>query len=208
MGRRYDAGKRDKATRLRRAARLAKGKVVAQRNTAKLLAAVIRSGDRLCIEGDNQKQADFLADELLKLSPNKVRDLHLVMSCLALPQHIALFRKGLAKRVDFAFAGPQSATVAQMLTSGKLEVGAIHTYNELYARYYVDLILSDSRRQVSTMACYSSRPVAGPTTNRDVEQVRSVGALDAGGDRPMGISRVSGGTRASPTPGDDQSGGE
>jgi len=26
-----------------------------------LLEAVIRSGDRVCLEGDNQKQADFLA---------------------------------------------------------------------------------------------------------------------------------------------------
>jgi malonate decarboxylase alpha subunit len=42
--------------------------------------------------------------------------------------------------VDFAFAGPQSLRVAQLLEDGVLEIGAIHTYVELYARLLIDLI--------------------------------------------------------------------
>jgi hypothetical protein len=42
--------------------------------------------------------------------------------------------------VDFAFAGPQSLRAAQLLEDGVLEIGAVHTYVELYARLLVDLI--------------------------------------------------------------------
>jgi malonate decarboxylase alpha subunit len=42
--------------------------------------------------------------------------------------------------VDFAFAGPQSLRVAQLLEDGVLEIGAVYTYVELYARLLVDLI--------------------------------------------------------------------
>jgi len=42
--------------------------------------------------------------------------------------------------VDFAFAGPQSLRVSQLLEDGKLDIGAIHTYVELYARLLVDLV--------------------------------------------------------------------
>src|SRR3712207_7527364 len=51
-----------------------------------------------------------------------------------------LFERGIAEKVDFAYAGPQSLRVAQLLADGKLRVGAIHTYLELYARLFVDLI--------------------------------------------------------------------
>jgi malonate decarboxylase alpha subunit len=61
------------------------------------------------------------------------------MSCITLPAHIELFKKGAVKQVDFCYAGPQGKEVAQLLADGKFPVGAIHTYNELYARYYVDL---------------------------------------------------------------------
>jgi malonate decarboxylase alpha subunit len=40
----------------------------------------------------------------------------------------------------FAFAGPQSLRVSQLLKDGKLEIGAIHTEVELYARLLVDLV--------------------------------------------------------------------
>jgi hypothetical protein len=35
--------------------------------------------------GDNQKQADFLADALAKADPAQLHDLHMVQSVLALP---------------------------------------------------------------------------------------------------------------------------
>jgi malonate decarboxylase alpha subunit len=41
--------------------------------------------------------------------------------------------------VDFSFSGPQAVRLAQLVSAGKIEIGAIHTYLELYARYFVDL---------------------------------------------------------------------
>ncbi len=61
------------------------------------------------------------------------------MSCITLPAHIELFKKGMIKQVDFCYAGPQGGAVADLVKAKKFPVGAIHTYNELYARYYIDL---------------------------------------------------------------------
>ena len=43
-----------------------------------LLEAVLEPGDRVCLEGNNQKQADFLAKSLAAVSPERVHDLHMV----------------------------------------------------------------------------------------------------------------------------------
>ncbi|CAD6551329.1 Acetyl-S-ACP:malonate ACP transferase [Paraburkholderia hiiakae] len=104
------------------------------------LELLIRPGDRVALEGDNQKQADFLSRSLAKTDPAKVNNVHLLISSISRPEHLTLFERGIAHRVDFAFAGPQSLRVAQLLEDGQLEVGAIHTYVELYARMFVDLI--------------------------------------------------------------------
>ncbi|WP_395069653.1 malonate decarboxylase subunit alpha [Paraburkholderia silvatlantica] len=104
------------------------------------LELLIRPGDRVALEGDNQKQADFLSRSLAKADPAKVNNVHLLISSISRPEHLTLFERGIAHRVDFAFAGPQSLRVAQLLEDGQLEVGAIHTYVELYARMFVDLI--------------------------------------------------------------------
>ncbi|MBB2930391.1 malonate decarboxylase subunit alpha [Paraburkholderia silvatlantica] len=104
------------------------------------LELLIRPGDRVALEGDNQKQADFLSRALAKADPAKVNNVHLLISSISRPEHLTLFERGIAHRVDFAFAGPQSLRVAQLLEDGQLEVGAIHTYVELYARMFVDLI--------------------------------------------------------------------
>jgi malonate decarboxylase alpha subunit len=104
-----------------------------------LLEAVIEPGDRVAIEGDNQKQADFLAAALAKADPARLHDLHMVQSVLARPDHLAVFERGVANRLDFAFAGPQSRKLAELVSTGSLKIGAIHTYLELYARMLVDL---------------------------------------------------------------------
>jgi malonate decarboxylase alpha subunit len=91
------------------------------------------------IEGDNQKQADLLAAALANADPARLHDLHMVQSVLALPEHLAVFERGIARRLDFAFAGPQSRKLAQLVEAGRLQIGAIHTYLELYARMMVDL---------------------------------------------------------------------
>jgi malonate decarboxylase alpha subunit len=104
------------------------------------LELLLKSGDRVVLEGDNQKQADFLSRSLAKVDPKKLQDLHLIISSISRPEHLTLFEIGVAKKVDFSFAGPQSLRLAQLLEDGKIEIGAIHTYVELYARLLIDLI--------------------------------------------------------------------
>jgi malonate decarboxylase alpha subunit len=115
------------------------GPVLAQEKIVDALHLLIAPADRIVLEGDNQKQADFLSRSLVKADPGKLHDLHLIISSISRPEHLTLFELGIAKKVDFAFAGPQSLRVAQLLEDGVLEIGAIHTYVELYARLLVDL---------------------------------------------------------------------
>lgn len=104
-----------------------------------LLETVIQSGDRVCLEGNNQKQADFLSKTLSQCNPDVVNDLHIIQSVLALPSHLDVFEKGIASKVDFSFAGPQSLRLAQLVQQQKISIGSIHTYLELYGRYFIDL---------------------------------------------------------------------
>ena len=115
------------------------GKIVPAARIADVLYAVIESGDRVCLEGNNQKQADFLSKALAALDPTRVHDLHMLFSVLALPEHLDVFEKGIASKLDFSFSGPQAGRLAKLASSGKLNIGAIHTYLELFGRYFVDL---------------------------------------------------------------------
>jgi len=125
--------------RLQSGSAVASGKVVLANDATRLLEAVLRPGDRVCLEGDNQKQADLLTNALLAADISKVHDLHMVQSGVVLPGHLDLFDRGVAKRLDYAYSGPQSARIATMLFGGKIELGAVHTYLELFARYFIDL---------------------------------------------------------------------
>ena len=116
-----------------------RGKRVDTAAAVQLLSTVIESGDRVCLEGNNQKQADFLARSLTRLDPAQVHDLHMVQSVIALPEHLDVFESGIASKLDFSFSGPQSARLAQMVSKGQIQIGAIHTYLELFGRYFVDL---------------------------------------------------------------------
>src|SRR5450830_1067119 len=116
------------------------GKLVPAARIADLLYAVIESGDRVCLEGNNQKQADFLSKALAGLDPARVHDLHMLLSVLALPEHLDVFEKGIAAKLDFSFSGPQAGRLAKLASSGKLNIGAIHTYLELFGRYFVDVL--------------------------------------------------------------------
>jgi len=71
---------RNRQVRLERASRVVRGELVAPARVTELLEAVIEPGDRVCLEGNNQKQADFLAKCLLKVNPAQVHDLHMVQS--------------------------------------------------------------------------------------------------------------------------------
>ncbi|MFC7288663.1 malonate decarboxylase subunit alpha [Herminiimonas glaciei] len=135
----WDTLARNTATRLKRGASHANGKVVAAENIAALLHAVIESGDRVCVEGNNQKHADFLAMALSKMDANLVHDLHIIQSNLALASHLDVFERGVASRLDFCYSGDQGVRLARLIKAGKINVGAIHTYLELYGRYFMDL---------------------------------------------------------------------
>jgi malonate decarboxylase alpha subunit len=115
------------------------GKVAPASHIVELLHAVLEPGDRVCLEGNNQKQADFLGKALTRLDPARINDLHMLLSVLSLPEHLDVFEKGIAARLDFSFSGPQAGRLAKLAGSGKLNIGAIHTYLELFSRYFVDL---------------------------------------------------------------------
>jgi malonate decarboxylase alpha subunit len=115
------------------------GKILPAAQLDALLYQVLEPGDRVCIEGNNQKQADFLARTLAALDPARINGLHMLQSVLALPEHLDVFENGIADRLDFSFSGPQAARLARMVAAGKINIGAIHTYLELFARYFIDL---------------------------------------------------------------------
>jgi len=115
------------------------GKLVDGDAVVALLEEVIEAGDRVCLEGNNQKQADFLARALTEVDVARVHDLHMVQSVLALPEHLDVFERGIASRLDFSFSGPQAARLAQLAGGGQISIGAIHTYLELFGRYFIDL---------------------------------------------------------------------
>jgi malonate decarboxylase alpha subunit len=136
----WDTRRADKARRLARTAPLASGKVIPTEKATAALEALLEPGDKVILEGDNQKQADFLSRSLAAVDPGRVHDLHLLISTFSRPEQLDLFEDGIASGTDFAYAGAQSTRVAQLLADGKMEVGAIHTYVELYGRLFVDLI--------------------------------------------------------------------
>lgn len=115
------------------------GKIVPADRITDLLHEVIERGDRVCIEGNNQKQADFLGKAMTRLDPARINGLHMLLSVLALPEHLDIFDKEIASRLDFSFSGPQAGRLAKLAMAGKLNIGAIHTYLELFGRYFVDL---------------------------------------------------------------------
>ncbi|MGI3099969.1 malonate decarboxylase subunit alpha [Companilactobacillus alimentarius] len=129
-----------KASKMSNISSLLDGKLVKTENAKELLENVIKPGDRVVLEGDNQKQASFLSETLASVDPEKVHDLHMIMSSVSRPEHLDIFETGIDKKLDFSFAGPQSTRISQMIADGTVEVGDIHTYLELYARLYVDLI--------------------------------------------------------------------
>src|ERR1700758_2266314 len=105
----------DKAARLAGVAAYGDGKLVRRADIVPLLQGLLRAGDRVALEGNNQKQADFLSRSLVEVDPGKVHGLHMLISSITRPEHLTLFERG------------------------KLEIAALHTYIELYARMFVDL---------------------------------------------------------------------
>src|SRR6202044_697127 len=111
----WQSEQRARDERIAAGSKVAAGKIVAPKDTTALLEAVIRPGDRICLEGDNQKQADFLAACLAKADPKVLHDLHVVQSGIVLPEHIDLFENGMAKNVLFSFSGPPTRAIPRAL---------------------------------------------------------------------------------------------
>ncbi|CAM5774593.1 malonate decarboxylase subunit alpha [Labrys miyagiensis] len=127
------------AERIAAGSRHASGKRIAVENLPAFLEDVLRPGDRVCLEGDNQKQADVLAVALANVDTTRIHGLHMVQSGVVLPEHLDVFDKGIARRLDYSYSGPQAARIARMLFGGSISLGAVHTYLELFARYFIDL---------------------------------------------------------------------
>ena len=129
----------DKLARLAAIAQYVEGKLIDASRLRDALETLLRPGDRVALEGDNQKQADFLSRTLSQCDPDKVNGLHMLISSVSRPEHLDLFEQKIASTLDLAYAGPQSVRIAQMGEDGQVRIGAIHTYVELYARMFTDL---------------------------------------------------------------------
>jgi malonate decarboxylase alpha subunit len=137
--RQWDTRRVDKMRRLGQVSALLDGKQFKASEVHEVLRLLLRPFDCVVLEGNNQKQANFLSGALAQLDPKSVHDLHLLIPSITRPEHLELFEKGIARKVDFSFAGTQSLRLAQLLEDNLLEIGAIHTYVELYARMLIDL---------------------------------------------------------------------
>ena len=173
MDRDWNQLSRNRGQRLARAAEAlgsrAAGRRVAHADAVALLHAVLEPGDRVCLEGNNQKQADFLAAALLQVDPARVHDLHMVQSVLSLPEHLDVFERGIASRLDFSFSGPQGARLAALVAQDRLRIGAIHTYLELFARYFVDLT-----PRVALVAAHSADAAGNLYTGPNTEDTPAI----------------------------------
>ena len=135
----WDRRRAAKRERLAAVEGLTDGKVIDQARLGEALQALLRPGDRVALEGDNQKQADFLSRTLAGCDPKKLHDLHMLIGSVSRSEHLDLFEQGIASKLDLAYAGPQSVRIAQLVADGTVSIGAVHTYVELYARMVVDL---------------------------------------------------------------------
>lgn len=136
----WDTRRQEKKRRITSVQGQSQGKVIPTADLTSVLEKLLVSGDRVVLEGNNQKQADFLSRMLAEVNPAKVHDLHMIMPSVGRAEHLDIFEKGIARKLDFAFSGTQSLRISQLLEDGQLEIGAIHTYIELYSRLYVDLV--------------------------------------------------------------------
>src|SRR5260370_8138370 len=115
----------EKERRMQAVMRWMSGPIRPTDKTVEALEALVVAGDRIVMEGDNQKQADFLSRSLAKVDPKKIHDLHLIISSISRPEHLTLFDLGIAKKVDFAFAGPQTSRLPQLLEHAVLKIAPI-----------------------------------------------------------------------------------
>ena len=80
---RWDTRRTAKAERMQAGSAYSTGKVVDPAKLGDLLQDVIRPGDRVALEGDNQKQADFLSRTLADCDPKRINKLHMLISSVS-----------------------------------------------------------------------------------------------------------------------------
>ena len=78
------------------------GPVLPTAKTVEALEALVVAGDRIVLEGDDQKQADFLSRSLVKVDAKKIHDLHLIISSISRPEHLGKRGHGIS-REQFVF---------------------------------------------------------------------------------------------------------
>jgi hypothetical protein len=119
----------------------------------------------------------------------------MLISSVSRSEHLDLFDRGIATKLDLAYAGPQSVRIAQMVEDGTVQIGAIHTYVELYARMFVDLspdvvlLCADKadRNGASRRPARHPRPVLARRTQRwrHPRADHPVGPVGDDGHRPL-----------------------
>jgi malonate decarboxylase alpha subunit len=85
-----------KNRRLQRLARYCSDRVLDSGKIIEAMEELVEPGDRICLEGNNQKQADFLSRKLAQVDPERIHGLHLLISVLSRPEHMDLFDRGIA----------------------------------------------------------------------------------------------------------------
>ncbi|KAB8033669.1 malonate decarboxylase subunit alpha [Fluviispira multicolorata] len=135
----YSQLKQNKALRINKANFLMNRKWIEEKNLIECLECLIEPYDKVCIEGNNQKQALLLSDALSKVNIEKINNLHVLQSTILFPLHMEVFEKGIANKVDFSYASIYGTRFAELAQKGDLKIQGMHTFLELYSRYFLDL---------------------------------------------------------------------
>lgn len=89
--RQWNTRRSEKARRL--ASVPVQGKVLPTGDLVAMLEKLIAPGDKVVLEGNNQKQADFLSRSLAEVNPQIVHDLHMIMPSVGRSEHLDIFEK-------------------------------------------------------------------------------------------------------------------
>ncbi len=131
--------KQNKISRVNRASAFMDGKWIIENNLIDCLECFIEPHDKICIEGNNQKQALLLSEALAKVNIKKINNLHVLQSTVLFPAHMLIFENGIANKIDFSYASVYGTRFAELVQEGKLTINGMHTFLELYSRYFIDL---------------------------------------------------------------------
>ena len=114
------------------------GRVIQKANMIAAMEELLEPGDRVCLKVIIRSRRIFF---LVCWRKSTRRESIVCTSYYRAqwPEHLDLFERKIANRVDFSFSGPQAVRLAEMVSDGRIQIGAIHTYLELFGRYFVDL---------------------------------------------------------------------